>query len=75
MSRPTSDSPVVALRSALQSNWPTLRRAAEVVIRRALKLPTWGLAAERLGLSRRSLERLRVDFPSVFEGHNKSTDE
>ena len=62
----TAGSSVTALRAALACQWPTLRRAAQIVIRRALKAPTFGAAAEQLGVPRRALERLREDYPDAF---------
>lgn len=56
-----------ALRSCLESDLPTLRRAAEVAIRRAMKAPTFGEAATRLGTDRRALERIRELRPDLFE--------
>jgi hypothetical protein len=56
-----------ALRAALLCELPKLRRAAEQTIRSALRAPTFGEAAERLGLDRRALERLREERPELFE--------
>lgn len=61
-----SNDPVSCLRYALAGPYPDLRRAAERRVRRALKAPTVGEAAERLGVPRRGFERLRADFPEAF---------
>lgn len=66
MSRPDSSSPSVSLRSALAGRFPELRAVALGIIRASIReSPTLGAAAERLGLARRALERLRVDFPEI----------
>jgi len=69
--RPDSSSPVVVLRAALSSPWPSLRVAARRLIRQASQAATVGDAAAALGLSRRAYERLRADFPEAFPGPNK----
>jgi len=73
MRRTVANEPATALRSALLSRWPRLQAAARGVIREAMRAPTFGEAAEILGVSRDTLERLRRDFPSVFAGRQKST--
>ena len=65
MRRTLSDEPARALRSALASPWPELQLAARTVIRRALKAPTLGEAAQILGIGRRTLERIRAEFPEI----------
>lgn len=64
-----SITPVMALRAALAGPYPTLQRAASALIRRALRETTFGAAAERLGVPRRALERLRVDYPDAFRAN------
>jgi hypothetical protein len=56
-----------ALRSALMSDLPRLKRAAESIIRSAWQAPTVGEAADRMGIPRRALERLRELRPDLFE--------
>lgn len=55
-----------ALRSALSCDLPRLTKAAESEIRAALRADTFGAAAERLGLDRRALERIRELRPDLF---------
>jgi hypothetical protein len=65
--------PAGALRGALASPWPPLRLAARHVIRRACEgCYTFGGLAEKLGIGRRSLERLRKDFPEAFPAEWRS---
>jgi hypothetical protein len=71
MRKPTAEQPITALRAALASPWPLLREAAASLIREALAAPTVGEAADRLGVQRRALERLRADFPKVFADPKK----
>jgi hypothetical protein len=71
MRKATADQPITALRAALGAPWPSLRVAATRIIRDALKADTFGGAAEALGVQRRALERLREDFPAVFERKKK----
>jgi hypothetical protein len=73
MRLPSSEQPAVALRAALASPWPELRAAAMRVIRRALKSPTLGEAADQLGVGRRTLERIRADFRELDAPPEKST--
>jgi transposase-like protein len=74
MRRKQTDEPATALRAALASPWPELRQAAARVIRRALRgAGTVGEAAQALGVGRRTLERIRRDFPEISEGPEKST--
>jgi AraC-like DNA-binding protein len=71
---PAHEQPAHALRAALDSPWPELRNAAVDVIRRAIfRASTIGEVSVRLGVSRRSLERLRRDFPESFERATKPT--
>lgn len=56
----------VALRAALDSPWPELQSAARNVIRTALKSGTIKEGADLLGISRRTLERIRTEFPDAF---------
>ena len=55
------------LRLALTSTWPAMRRAAYLIIAKALKSsPTRAQSAEQLGIGVRTLERIRADFPEQF---------
>lgn len=62
---------VGSLRSALASPYPGLRDEARAIIARALRQPTYKAAAAELGISERSFERLRADFPELLEGTSK----
>jgi hypothetical protein len=69
--RTASGSPVDALRSALASGFPELRKAAESTIRKAVhSTETDVKAAEKLGLSKAAFyllkKRFGVDFPGAF---------
>lgn len=64
--------PISALRAALESPWPSLQAAARRLIHRALRHPTLQAAADELGVPRRSLDRLRTEFPEDFEVEEKS---
>jgi hypothetical protein len=64
-SPPRSKDPANALRSALLSPWPELRTAARRILKKARKT-SWGATAEALGVGRRSLERLRAEFPDIY---------
>lgn len=72
-SKPVEDNPAHALRAALASPWPELQTAARNVIRDAMKDGSIGGAADVLGIGRRTLERIRAEFPGVFEPRKKST--
>lgn len=65
-SRPGSAS--TTLRSALTGPYPTLRAEALRLVALALEAPTIGEAAERLGLARRALEKIRAEVPEAFRG-------
>jgi hypothetical protein len=71
--RPDSSSPIVALRAALAGPYPQLRTVALRLLHSALSRgPTIGKAAESLGIARRALERLRVDYPEIDTPPKKS---
>jgi len=57
---------VRALRYALAGSVPELQRTAERIVERCNKADRVGVRAARLGISRRSYENLRRDFPDVF---------
>lgn len=64
--RQKSDNPASVLRGALAGTFPSLRLEAVRIVRRAIReAGTLGEAAEALGVGRRSLERLRAEFPEV----------
>lgn len=66
--RPKSGDTLGALRSALGSELPELRRAAELIIRAAIKgAPRWAQVARNLGVNPRSFERFLRDFPQIRE--------
>lgn len=71
MRRALANEPATALRAALSSPWPRLQAGARSVIQAALRAETIGAAAERLGVSRDTFERLRRDFPGVFKARKK----
>lgn len=73
MRRSLDSEPATALRAALASPWPELQTAARRVIRSALRGQTLVEAARILGIGRRTLERIRADFPGVFAASKKST--
>lgn len=66
MRRATAEQPAVALRASLVCPWPELRDATRSLIRRAIKAPTLAEAAATLGVGRRTLERIIMEFPMDF---------
>lgn len=66
MSGKPSD-PANVLRGALAGPFPELTEQALDIIRRAIREAdgSYGRAAEALGLGRRTLERLRAEFPEL----------
>lgn len=57
-----SDAPAVVLRAALSGAFPELEALARRIIARALADRSTRVAAAYLGISKRTLERLRRDF-------------
>jgi hypothetical protein len=62
-----SNQNTTALRAALLCDIQALRAAAEKSIRRSLQATSFGDAADRLGVPRRALERIRELRPDLFE--------
>lgn len=73
MRLPTAQQPATILRAALTAPWPRVAAAARHVVAEAIsEASTLGEAAALLGVSRDTLERIRSDFPGVFEiGKNR----
>lgn len=66
--RAANSGAATALRSALASPFPRLRRAAVEVMRAVfLRYPTMTRRAERLHLSIEALRKLKIDFPECWE--------
>lgn len=60
--RPRSDAPAVVLRAALSGAFPEIEALARRIVARALVNRSTRDAAAYLGISKRTLERLRDDF-------------
>jgi hypothetical protein len=66
--RPKSGDTLGALRGALGSELPELRKAAELLIRAAKhRADTWDQVARNLEVNPRSFERFLHDFPEIRE--------
>jgi hypothetical protein len=72
MTRQSSDNPASSLRAALASPFMAIRLAGILVLKEALGKGTFSDAARHLNMPRRTLERLRDDFPDDFKVEPKA---
>lgn len=68
--RKPQSNPANLLRASLEAGdgYEAFRRLAIAKCQKAARLPTWAAAAEALGVTYRTLQKLRADHPEAFSG-------